>query len=86
MDVIRRFTGVCPQHDILWDDLTAREHLDIFARLKNIPAAEREQEIEARLASVALTNVGDHLASSYSGGMKRRLSVAISRYGEIERY
>jgi len=54
MDEIRRFTGVCPQHDILWDDLTAREHLDIFARLKSIPKEKRAQEIEDRLADVAL--------------------------------
>jgi len=82
MDEIRRFTGVCPQHDILWDDLTAREHLDIFARLKSIPKEKRAQEIEDRLADVALTEVGDHLAGSYSGGMKRRLSVAISSIGD----
>ena len=40
MDEIRRFTGVCPQHDILWNELTAMEHLDLFARLKaQIPLA-----------------------------------------------
>ena len=34
MDSIRKFMGVCPQFDILWDELTAKEHLHMFAKLK----------------------------------------------------
>lgn len=29
--------GVCPQHDVLWDDLTVSEHLRFFAGLKGVP-------------------------------------------------
>ena len=29
--------GVCPQHDVLWDDLTVQEHLEFFAGLKGVP-------------------------------------------------
>jgi hypothetical protein len=32
--------GVCPQHDLLWDTLTAREHLNFYARLKRLSGAE----------------------------------------------
>ena len=28
--------GVCPQHDLLWEQLTAREHLLFYGRLKNL--------------------------------------------------
>lgn len=34
MDQIRRMTGVCPQHDILFDNLTPKEHLEFFAAVK----------------------------------------------------
>jgi len=38
----RKVMGVCPQHDILWPELTAREHLEIFAELKGISGLRRE--------------------------------------------
>jgi ABC-type multidrug transport system ATPase subunit len=34
---IRKHIGVCAQFDILWDELTAEDHLRMFARLKGIP-------------------------------------------------
>ncbi len=34
MTMIRRMTGVCPQHDILFDQLTAKEHLYFFAAVR----------------------------------------------------
>ena len=34
--------GVCPQHDVLFDVLTVREHLDIFAIFKGINEKERK--------------------------------------------
>lgn len=34
---IRRSLGVCPQHDILYPDLTVREHLRLYAVLKGVP-------------------------------------------------
>jgi len=36
MEDIRLSMGVCPQHDILFDDLTVREHLDLFANFKGM--------------------------------------------------
>jgi ABC-type multidrug transport system ATPase subunit len=81
MDEIRRVMGVCPQFDILWGDLTAREHLRLFSRMKKVPKDRIEKEIEERLADVDLDKVADNFVSSYSGGMKRRLSVAISMIG-----
>lgn len=34
---IRKYIGVCPQFDILWKEMTAEQHLRMFAKLKGIP-------------------------------------------------
>jgi len=83
MQHIYKRMGVCPQHDLLWEQLTAREHLRFFGRLKGLSGTELEAAVEAGLRSVNLANggVGDKYAGTYSGGMKRRLSVAISFVG-----
>jgi hypothetical protein len=73
---------VCPQHDILWNELTAREHLRIFAQLKGVTSGRVNAEINEKLEMVGLIKTGDHRVGTYSGGMKRRLSVAIASIGE----
>lgn len=82
MDEIRKTLGVCPQHDILWDELTAREHLQLFAEFKGVSRKDIPKEINSRLTDVDLLNVGNLCAGTFSGGMKRRLSVAISCIGD----
>ncbi|XP_058181102.1 uncharacterized protein LOC131299530 [Rhododendron vialii] len=76
--------GVCPQHDLLWETLTAREHLLFYGRLKNLKGPALHRAVEESLRSVNLLNggVADKQAGKYSGGMKRRLSVAISLIGD----
>jgi ABC-type glutathione transport system ATPase component len=49
MDEIRKIMGICPQHDILFDDLTAREHIQLYAGLKGVPASQLEPLIKERL-------------------------------------
>ncbi|GMH42708.1 hypothetical protein BSKO_10627 [Bryopsis sp. KO-2023] len=84
MPSIYSIMGVCPQHDLLWDDLTAREHLMFYGKLKNLHGQELDISVNASLKSVNLLaeGVGDRRVQSYSGGMKRRLSVAISLIGD----
>ncbi|PIA27921.1 hypothetical protein AQUCO_07400037v1 [Aquilegia coerulea] len=84
MDRIYTNMGVCPQHDLLWEVLTGREHLLFYGRLKNLKGAALTQAVEESLKSVNLFHggVGDKQAGKYSGGMKRRLSVAISLIGD----
>eukprot|EP00871_Galdieria_phlegrea_P003781 jgi/Galph1/4403/GphlegSOOS_G3101.1 len=79
---IRHIMGVCPQHDILWKRLTGAEHIELFATLKNICRSKRKEEIDRRLEQVGLLSVRNKFASQYSGGMQRRLSVAIALTGE----
>ncbi|XP_021746248.1 ABC transporter A family member 2-like [Chenopodium quinoa] len=82
MSNIRRIIGVCPQFDILWDELTGQEHLNLFANIKGLPSATILTVVQDSLAEVRLTNAAKMRASSYSGGMKRRLSVAIALIGD----
>ncbi|XP_078149970.1 ABC transporter A family member 7-like isoform X3 [Carex rostrata] len=84
MDGIYTNMGVCPQHDLLWETLTGREHLLFYGRLKNLKGDALMQAVEESLKSVNLFygGFGDKQAKTYSGGMKRRLSVAISLIGD----
>ncbi|EFJ52407.1 hypothetical protein VOLCADRAFT_79211 [Volvox carteri f. nagariensis] len=83
MPKIYSLMGVCPQHDLLWEQLTAEEHLLFYGRLKGLKGAELSNAVTVALKSVNLFNggVGQKQARKYSGGMKRRLSVAISFIG-----
>jgi len=62
--------------------LTAAEHIELFAGIKNVPRSALPKLIEERLGAVRLLKVKDKNAGSFSGGMKRRLSVAISTIGD----
>jgi len=78
MDEVREFMGVCPQHDVLFDQLTPVEHLRIFYDLKGGDPANREKEIHEIIADVGVVPDKNKMASSLSGGNKRKLSVAIA--------
>ncbi|KAI8840760.1 P-loop containing nucleoside triphosphate hydrolase protein, partial [Chytriomyces cf. hyalinus JEL632] len=67
--------GVCPQTDILFPDMTAREHFMLCFALKGVTLF---QNGDAALESINLTKSGDRLVREYSGGMKRRLSLLLS--------
>lgn len=73
--------GICPQFDILWSDLTGKEHLYFYCRLRGIIGKECAREVENALASVQLESAADRVVKKYSGGMRRRLSVAVSLIG-----
>lgn len=60
------------------EDLSGRQHLTLFARLKGVPEELLENAVNRALAEVNLTEKADLDAKTYSGGMKRRLSLAIS--------
>lgn len=82
MDQIRENMGVCPQHDVLWPQLTAREHLELYAGFKRLYGSEMIKDVAERLEDVALTAAADTPCGNYSGGMKRRLSVSIALIGD----
>ncbi|CAM9259808.1 unnamed protein product [Ectocarpus sp. 4 AP-2014] len=79
---IHRLMGYCPQFDALFDTLTGREHLRLYAAIKGIPAAEVEEAASAMITDLGLGQYADKLAGSYSGGNKRKLSVAVAMIGD----
>ncbi|CAN0071849.1 unnamed protein product, partial [Laminaria digitata] len=81
MSNIRRSLGVCPQHDILYPDLTVREHLRMYAVLKGVPRSQLQQAIKTTLQDVGLTEKEGELTATLSGGQKRKLSVGIALIG-----
>ncbi len=87
LDTVYSMLGVCPQHDLLWEQLTAREHLRFYGRLKNLSGKALEAACDEALRGVNLFNggVGDRPCGTYSGGMKRRLSVASARARPLRR-
>jgi len=78
------FLGVCPQHDILWDDLTVGEHLLFYARVKGVSPKNEKDAVKRALETVSLTRFKNRLSKGLSGGEKRRLSIAISLIGDAK--
>ena len=73
--------GVCPQHDLLWPALTAEEHLRFYGRLKGFTGTSLKEMIKEMLKKVNLTGFAKRRAGGFSGGMKRRLSMANALMG-----
>ena len=56
MDDIRSFMGICPQHDVLWDQLTGIEHVRLFAGLKGVPRDQIVAYLDKALAQEVETD------------------------------
>jgi ABC-2 type transport system ATP-binding protein len=74
----RRALGIAPQSLAIYDDLTARENLDFFGRLYSIPGKELKKRVAEVLDLVGLASRGADRVAGYSGGMKRRLNLAVA--------
>jgi len=81
-DAVRRSIGVCMQADILWATLTVAEHLTYYARVKGVAASDVAHHVATALAAVGLAKYAGRQAGSLSGGMRRRLSLAIALVGD----
>ncbi|CAD8078681.1 unnamed protein product [Paramecium primaurelia] len=81
IEEIRQFMGVCPQHDILFDNLTVKEHLEMFATFKGMKPEEIPAAVRRMIEDVDLLEKTDYLSKNLSGGQKRRLSVAMAFIG-----
>lgn len=82
MQLIHRVLGMCPQFDTVWSDLTVGEHLLFYARLKGAKGLEERAVVQQMAHRVQLDGDAFNMpASSLSGGMRRRLSLAIALIG-----
>jgi len=82
MPAVRNILGVCPQHDILFGLLTVREHLELFAAIKDVPKEDTDRQIDDMIAQVGLTEKVNDKSAALSGGMQRKLSVGIALLGD----
>lgn len=72
----RRTLGIVPQVIALYPHLTARENLEVFARLAGMPKAAIGDAADQALRAVGLDSRRESLAATLSGGMQRRLNIA----------
>uniref|UniRef100_A0A8C9DCA9 ABC transporter domain-containing protein n=1 Tax=Panthera leo TaxID=9689 RepID=A0A8C9DCA9_PANLE len=78
MAEIRKSMGWCPQHDILFDDLTVAEHLSFYAQLKGLSRLKCPEEVQRMLHALSLEDKRDSLSRCLSGGLRRKLSIGIA--------
>lgn len=74
----RRALGVAPQELALYPELSGRENLRYFAQLYGLSGAKLRERVAWTLNFVDLTSRADDRAGNYSGGMKRRLNLALA--------
>ncbi|XP_075994449.1 phospholipid-transporting ATPase ABCA1b isoform X2 [Genypterus blacodes] len=81
LSTIRQSLGVCPQHNVLFSMLTVEEHIWFYARLKGLTEEQVKGEIEQILQDTGLPHKRTSRTSTLSGGMQRKLSVALAFVG-----
>ena len=85
LNAVRDNMGICLQHDCLFPAMTVREHIQFFSRLKGLYSqmsfAEAEEHVDQIIRDVALFEKRDTFSKNLSGGMKRKLSVAMAFCG-----
>lgn len=74
----RRLVGIATQDLALYPELTARENLSFFGKLYSMRSADLAGRVNEMLSAVGLADRADHRAGTFSGGMKRRLNLAIA--------
>ena len=75
--------GNCPQFDVVWSGQTVQEHIEFFAKLKGLSHSKVKGAARAIASAVGLgaPSVYQRPAGNLSGGMRRRLSLAMSLIG-----
>jgi ABC-2 type transport system ATP-binding protein len=81
---MRARLGLVPQELALYEDLTARENLRFFARLQGVPRARVDAAVQRALELAGLADRAGDRVKTFSGGMKRRLNLAIGDLHEPE--
>jgi len=75
---IRTRVGVCPQEIVLWKNLTCLEQLQFAGEMYDLRACQARQRAEYLLEELDLAEKGHKLAKTLSGGMQRRLNLALA--------
>jgi len=70
--------GVCPQELVLWEHLTPTESLNLMGDMYGMPKKDRQERAEKLLSDLFLTDKANTQVKDLSGGMKRRLNLALA--------
>ncbi|MGB3458878.1 MAG: ABC transporter ATP-binding protein [Halobacteriota archaeon] len=76
--------GVCPQDLVIWDGLTCEENIALIGDMYEVPGNVLKERIKQLLRDLILSDKTKTLASQLSGGMKRRLNLAMALIHEPE--
>jgi len=76
--------GICPQELMLWENLTCKESLNLMADMYEVPKKIRDPKVQKLLDDLFLSEKADTVVSKLSGGMKRRLNLALAVIHEPE--
>lgn len=82
MDEIRGDIGICPQHNILFDELTVEEHILFYSKLKGLSTEKAKEEVQKYVKKLQLLPKISSQSHTLSGGMKRKLCIGIALCGE----
>jgi ABC-2 type transport system ATP-binding protein len=74
----KKWMGLCPQEIVIWESLTCLEQLEFTARLYDVPRAVARKRSLELLGIFGLDEKKHKLAKTLSGGMKRRLNIALA--------
>ncbi|BAM46422.1 daunorubicin resistance protein DrrA family ABC transporter ATP-binding protein [Amphibacillus xylanus] len=83
-DVLRPVLGVVPQEIALYEELTAYENMLFFGKTYGLSGKKLKRKIDEVLELVGLTERKKERIKNYSGGMKRRINIAVSLMHEPE--
>ena len=75
---VRKIIGVCPQELALYPELSARDNLVFFGRMAGLSRGEAKQAAAENLDLVGLQDRAGDVVDKFSGGMKRRVNIAIA--------
>jgi len=84
LSLFRQKLGICPQHDVLFDNLTVKEHLEMFCVFKGVESNLIDDEVKKAMEDMYLTDKKDFQTNDLSGGQKRKLSIALALIGGSE--
>ncbi|OGD12253.1 MAG: hypothetical protein A2Y86_06980 [Candidatus Aminicenantes bacterium RBG_13_62_12] len=80
----RRLIGLAPQSIVLWESLTCREQIEFMGRIYGLNAPRARRRGRELLEAFGLEDKRDKLGKTLSGGMQRRLNIALALVHEPE--
>lgn len=77
-EATKQLIGIAPQENLLYKTLTCEENLNFFAQIYGLQGENRRHQVQASLAAVGLADRAKSAVETLSGGMQRRVNIAIA--------